>query len=92
MTDLFVWIRTGDAGEYEAFDSPEDAGAAIADLLPAPFDAARTMRGFAVPGCFEGENYVSAFWGDRDAEYSADLSDSELQALVRAAGGELALA
>ena len=79
-----VWIRLGDQGDYESYDSPNDAGIAVGDFMGVtgqsmtPIGRANTM-GVTV-GSFQGDDYISLFWGDDDAQpvKRAVLSDKEL--------------
>lgn len=75
----FFWLRIGDQGEYEHFDTPWDAGNELgtviegigwADRLPAAGALEWIPRGLFV-GPFQDDDYVSAYWGDKDAQPTA---------------------
>lgn len=91
-----LWLRLGDAGEYEDFGQDMAAVAetcAMAgvrsirrlirtDKANAPHRldraAVNEYRGVAADG-FEGDNYISLYWGDADANMTRGLSVSEMQ-------------
>lgn len=85
MTSDVLWLRLGDASDYEAFDDLD----CVADLL-AEFGIKAVSRyglyGVSAPG-FEGHNYISLYWGpnpgDGSAEASRELTDAELIELNR---------
>ncbi len=69
----YVWVRMGDNAEYEKFDSPYDAGIAVGASI---MGKATTFRfhdlGVDIPPAYDGHNYVSLFWGDKDAQPIAE--------------------
>jgi hypothetical protein len=90
------WVRLGDVGNYESFIDPFAAAQAIGEYLA---EAGMDMRarifsvhsdmGIVVDGFFEGNNYISVYWGDKEAqpvvrqlapwemsEFIADISDA----------------
>lgn len=75
MKDLTVWVRMGDSGDYEAFDTPYDAGVDIAqytsDRKPRYTDMGIELADWT------GLNYISLFWGDKDAQPVGDANLSE---------------
>ncbi len=78
-----LWVRLGDAGDYEVVGSPYDAGyqvGAFYEGKSAPKISWRGM-GVEVDPIFVGYNYVSLFWGDEDAQ---PVEDAELTASERA--------
>lgn len=91
MKDLKVWMRVGDQDDYHDFDSPEGAAYDLHDLLHSDEGQCRghiVMRhessmlyGVNIVGeGYEGQNAVSLYWGDDDAQFAAELSDLELDA------------
>lgn len=76
-----LWVRTGDAGDYEDFDNPYDAGVAISvhydsfDEMP---KITRRRYGVSIDPFFTGYNYVSLFWGDADAQPVKDLTATDI--------------
>jgi len=75
----YVWIRVGDVAEYEKFDTPYDAGFQVRQslregVLPSYFYRA---AGVSIPPGFTGNNYISLFWGDKDAQWIRDLSEEQ---------------
>jgi len=81
MSENYVWIRMGDVAEYEKFDDPYDAGQAVGSRLQ--FEAWEPMSyyfisaGVEIPPYYDGQNYISVFWGDNNAEWIRDLNQSE---------------
>ena len=78
--DAYVWLRIGDQGDYEKFDSPEEAAQELGQYT-SDREIKFTSLGVCV-GPFQGDNYVSLFWGDDDAQPvgDAELSDLEKEA------------
>jgi hypothetical protein len=73
-----VWIRAGDNAEYESHENPYDAGCAVgAEILNKPVSFRYVSLGVEINPAFVGNNYVSLFWGDANAQPSRDR-DSEL--------------
>ena len=91
ITGEKVWIRLGDVAEYESFDSSYDAGIEVAGRLGEAEKAWFEMRrkkpelmafyfqpaGVAIPPSFVANNYISLFWGDKDAQWTRDLTNIE---------------
>lgn len=80
MTDLKCWIRIGDNAEYEGYDTPHEAGyqvgftlAGIRGDTPKP---RYSNLGMELDG-FTGNNCISLFWGDADAQDSIELNASD---------------
>jgi len=98
MKDLKVWTRVGDQDDYHDFDSPEEAAESVHDYLHWPGFAddgpcqcehpveryqGPALHGVAFPGTpYIGDNGVSLFWGDDDAQFDCELSDMELEAFT----------
>ncbi len=99
MRDLKVWIRIGDQDDYHAFDSIDEAVTEIHDALHWPdfaddgpcagsHDVARYSGpgfiGLAFPGtALQGDNGVSFYWGDDDAQLEDEISAHELEVVQR---------
>ena len=98
MTNLQIWVRVGDQGDYHPFNSPELAAEHVHEYLHAP-DCDEDSRGAgacdheieryhgpALTGVeieeFSGNNGISLFWGDARAQFYAPLSDIELFAFT----------
>lgn len=87
-----LWLRMGDASEYEGFGDDFDA---LTDAIREYFAESRTLddyrpamsRGVRGTGtvfiapAFLGHNHVSLYWGDADAGYLRDLTDAEFEAV-----------
>lgn len=81
--DEKIWMRMGDGGEYEDFDSPFDAGDRIGIFFSEdskmPIVSKHGAYGVEVEPHFPGPyNYVSLFWGDDDAQPIRGLTADEL--------------
>ena len=76
---LLVWVRIGDMGEYESFDSLDDALDYLNEL------SAGQVTGWVEGGMgvgietvnYYGYDFVSLFWGDDDANLTAPLDADE---------------
>ena len=85
-TGTCVWVRLGDAGEYDRHDSVEGAALSIREAI-GNFgheirDAiSRVRMGLECPG-FRGNNYISLFIGDDESQPKRELTGDEF-ALVK---------
>lgn len=76
---LLVWVRVGDMGEYESFDSLDDALDYLNELK------AGEVTGWVDGGVgvgietvnYHGYDFISLFWGDDDANLTASLDADE---------------
>lgn len=79
-----IWLRLGDADDYHAFDGLDDVAEALAESGVETIERL-CLYGVRAPG-FEGNNYISLYWGpdpgDGSAEASRELTDSELMTLA----------
>ncbi len=78
-----LWVRVGDAGEYEAFDGIEEAVDYLNELNVGQVDHwidSGPGVGFATPN-YHGYDFISCFWGDTDANLSAPLDAGERAAV-----------
>ncbi len=83
MKTGYVWIRIGDNDDYKKFDSPFDAGDRVGNAVNVePQDGEEIDRlsfhgggsGGVSVGGFRGDNYISLFWGDNDAQLIRPLN------------------
>ena len=84
--DSRLWVRLGDMSEYEDFG--QDLFAVAESLASHGVDRiTRCQCGVQASGkgyCqFYGHNYISLFWGDKDAQIRRELNRSELAELRR---------
>ena len=82
-TDV-IWMQLGDADDYHALDGLDDVAEVLAESGVQSVE--RHCRfGVRAPG-FEGNNYISLYWGpdpgDGSAEATRELTDSELMKLA----------
>jgi hypothetical protein len=79
---LFLWLPLGDRCEYEEFG--EDFSP-VADVLfensVRKFDVYHWF-GIEAAG-FRGENYISLYWGDKDAQFEKGLTKADFAELRR---------
>ena len=76
-----IWVRMGDNAEYQQFGSDFDA---VADTLHegGVEKVRRCGWGFGVMAHnYEGDNYISLFWGDKEAQFERSMSDPELRGI-----------
>lgn len=74
-----LWIRVGDAGEYEPFDGVEEALEYLNELNVGEVSGwvdGRYAVGFETPN-YHGIDCISCFWGDADANLTRPLSGEE---------------
>ena len=76
-----LWVRLGEMGEYESFD--QDLFAVWHCLKENGVqEITRVGAGIEASGksyCqLYGRNYISLFWGDKDAQIIRELTDAEL--------------
>lgn len=76
--DEFLWIRLGDAAEYENYG--HDLAALTSLLLDVGVRKIwRSSRKLGVEAeGFTGYNYISLYWGDRDAAGIRPITTREL--------------
>lgn len=74
-----LWLRLGDAGDYEAWDDIEQ----VAGILQECSVTDLTTVAGGIEACgFEGDNYISLYWGDAEAELIRELTEAEFAELV----------
>jgi hypothetical protein len=74
-----LWIRVGDAGEYEGFDGLEEALDYLNELSVGEVTGwvdGPCAIGFETPN-FWGCDCISCFWGDADAQLTRRLTGEE---------------
>ena len=73
----FLWVRCGDMDDYNQHDTIDEA----ADYLKTCGVAIPLRKcqrfGMADSGFFQGENYISIFWGDHDAQPLREINKKE---------------
>ncbi len=78
----WVWMRLGDNADYEKFDdlfaAGEQAGYHLVGINKIPEIGRVNTYGVAIPPYFTGNNYVSLFWGDNDAQPVKAVTVNEL--------------
>jgi hypothetical protein len=83
MRQQRLWIRVGDAGEYESLDSLDDALDYLNELSVGQVDRwidGGPGVGFATPN-YHGYDFISLFWGDDDANLIRALDGQERAAV-----------
>jgi len=85
----YIWLRLGDVAEYEKFDSPYEAGKTVGDRLSVHSTDQEALSyryraaGVAIVPYFVGNNYISLYWGDENAQWVTDLTSKERRAFER---------
>ena len=79
---FYVWLRIGDGGEYEKFDSIDDAAQHLVEFRITEITG-WTEHGFTAPG-FGGQNYISCYHGDDAAAFVRGFKPSEQDELAEA--------
>jgi hypothetical protein len=78
-----LWVRVGDAGNYEGFaslsDAAEDVGESLAmmEMDVEEIHWHRDGTGLEIVPDFTRNNYISAYWGDKEANLVAGLTKKE---------------
>ena len=97
-----LWVRVGDQDDYNPFDSIEEAAEHVHWYLHLPCenlfdeDAEHDVTHYKGPALvgieveeYSGDNGVSFYWGDDDAQKDRDITDHELDQIRDAlANGE----
>jgi len=82
MNNEYLWIRLGDASDYEKEDSVEDLAESLAGECGIIKRLIRYGRyGITDNDKFKGLNYISLFYGDDDAQPTRPVSNEELTEL-----------
>ena len=83
-----IWMRMGDADDYHAFDGLDELAKSLAEGGVETVER-HCLYGVRAPD-FEGNNYISLYWGpdpgDGSAEATRELTDSELMTLAAELG------
>ena len=72
---MILWVRVGDAGEYEQCDDLDDAIAYLNELRVGKITS-WVRSGFETENYY-GRDYVSIFYGDDDANHLCDINEKE---------------
>jgi len=79
---LSWWVRVGDAGEYEPFGTLSEAADAIRDTVRGGDGPLQRYIGPALRGIefgeYRGNNGISLFRGDSDAQFSREATHNEM--------------
>jgi hypothetical protein len=75
----FIWVRLGDADIYNRFDDLDEAAEYMA-LFGVKHVHRSQMYGVTTEG-FEGNNYISLFNGDGEAQPTRELSNKDIRFL-----------
>ena len=78
----WVCTRLGDAGDYERHDSIAEAAEALQEAgVKGPVDIRTAGKAMYAPG-YDGQNYISLFWGDVTTEHTRDLTEAEAKEMA----------
>jgi len=73
--NAILWVRVGDAGEYERYDDLYDAIEYLNELRVGKITR-WVQAGFETEN-YHGHDYVSIFYGDDDANHLCDIGENE---------------
>lgn len=73
----FIWVRLGDADNYNRFDDLADAAEYMA--LVGVKHVRRCQKYGVTANGFTGLNYISLFFGDDEAQPTRDLSGKDVR-------------
>ncbi len=76
-----LWIRCGDADNYNAFGDDFDAAADYLQTLGVIGPLVRRGRYGVCAAGFTDWNYISFYWGDQDAQPERELTHDEIEGL-----------
>jgi hypothetical protein len=77
--DFILWIRVGDMGEYEEFDSLDDALEYLNGLRVGQVTG-WVQGGFNTPN-YHGHDYISCYWGGLGASYISELDADDKEVI-----------
>ena len=76
MPSTTLWVRAGDGDNYNAFDGFQDVADYLGEMgATSPLEWCNEY-GVSSPE-FRGNNYISLFWGDDDAQPIRQLTTAE---------------
>jgi hypothetical protein len=83
---VFYWMRVGDGGEYESFDTLEEAVEELLEWAPGEYRHTRQL-GIETEH-YRGDNYVSLYRGDAEAQQvkNAQLNMADIEIVRRILG------
>jgi len=78
--EIKLWLRLGDSAEYQPYDSIEEIKELFRQLkLRKDFKRSQT---YGIENSnYENLNYVSLFYGDKEAQPTKEITDFELNYL-----------
>jgi hypothetical protein len=75
----FIWVRLGDADNYNRFDDLAEAGEYMA-MFSVDHVHRSDRYGVTAKG-FTGNNYISLFYGDAAAQPTRELTNKDIRVL-----------
>ena len=76
MPNTKLWVRAGDADNYNDFDGFQEVADYLAEMGATPPLEWSNQYGVTSPE-FRGNNYISLYWGDADAQPIRSLTTAE---------------
>lgn len=76
-----LWYRLGDNAEYHHVGNDLDAMASVLAEADIGDDIHLHLSGIASDN-YSGDNYISLYWGDKDAEIVRHITQKELNEIV----------
>ncbi len=74
---LQIWVRCGDADDYNAFDGYDEVASYFAEMGVQKINIKKYGDFGAKAKGFTGRNYISLYWGDADAQVVKNLTTRE---------------
>ena len=79
-----IWIRVGDADDYNSFDGYDEVAQHLATFEVKKINVKRYGQYGAKAENFKGNNYISLFWGDNnEPDPIKNLTDNERKQINR---------
>ncbi len=78
---MFIWLRLGDCSEYEKLDSIEEVKE-LFESYSLSKDFTRSHHYGIKNSEFYGNNYISLYYGDSEAQPIKTITEKELQFLT----------
>ncbi len=79
--ETMLWLRVGDGGDYDEYGSNMFAVASALTNYDLGGNIAARPGGFT-SGNYQGDNYVSLYWGDDEGNLDRSLTDDEFEELI----------
>ena len=81
-----LWMRIGDVDSYEPFHNVYDAAEWLLNMNAGAFSSwVNDTRGVGLETAnYSHYDFISLYWGDKDADFSSELSSEEKEVVEQA--------